>query len=151
MPVIHLQTFIEAPVETVFDMSRSVDLHKSSMKHHNEEAVAGVTKGLMKKGDTVTWQAKHLFRTRKLKVTITEMTSPTFFADEMLEGDFKMMRHEHYFHPQNKGTLMVDKFSFESPFGIMGKLVNAVFLKKYMTQLLLQRNSEIKRMAENHL
>jgi ligand-binding SRPBCC domain-containing protein len=151
MPVINLQTFINAPIEVVFDLSRSIDLHKSSMLHHKEEVVAGVTKGLMNVGETVTWQAKHLFVNRKLKVTITEMTMPTFFADEMLEGDFKKMRHEHFFETVADGTMMIDKFYFESPYGVLGKLVNRIFLKKYMTRLLFERNNEIKRIAENHL
>ena len=40
MPNIHLTTFIAAPVERVFDLSRNIDLHKESMTKHKEEAVA---------------------------------------------------------------------------------------------------------------
>jgi hypothetical protein len=47
--------------------------------------------------------------------------------------------------------MMIDKFYFESPYGVLGKLVNRIFLKKYMTRLLFERNNEIKRIAENHL
>lgn len=151
MPQIHLQTFINAPVEIVFDLSRSVDLHKASMQHHNEEIVDGIKEGLMNKGDAVTWKAKHLFRNRTLKVKLTELNSPAFFADEMLEGDFKMMRHEHFFKSVDDGTLMIDEFYFESPFGIIGKIVNALFLTAYMTRLLCERNAEIKRIAEGGL
>ena len=151
MALIRLQTFIKAPNQIVFDLSRSVDLHKLSMKHHKEEIIGGVRHGLMKKGDTVTWQAKHLFAIRKLKVTITELEAPRFFADEMVEGDFRVMRHQHHFKQVQNGTLMTDHFYFESPFGIVGKLVNAAFLKGYMTRLLLERNNEIKHVAETDL
>ncbi len=65
--------------------------------------------------------------------------SPVFFVDEMIKGDFKKMRHEHHFKPVESGTIMIDNFYFESPFGMLGKLVNAVFLKKYMTLLLLEK------------
>ena len=61
MPTIHLTTFIAAPVDVVFDLSRSVDIHKKSMQNHQEEAVAGTRFGLMEQEDTVTWKAKHLF------------------------------------------------------------------------------------------
>jgi hypothetical protein len=44
---------------------------------------------------------------------------------------------------------MIDKFYFSSPFGILGKLVNKLFLKTYMTRLLERRNSEIKKIAES--
>ena len=66
MPLIHLTTFIEAPVERVFDLSRNIQLHKESMKDHKEEAVAGTRFGLIGKNETVTWKAKHFFKTRIL-------------------------------------------------------------------------------------
>jgi ligand-binding SRPBCC domain-containing protein len=148
MPLIELETFIKAPQQIVFDLSRSVDLHKSSMLKHKEEVIDGVSSGLMNKGDTVTWQARHLFRNRKLKVKITEMQSPDFFADEMLEGDFKKMRHEHYFRKESNGTLMIDKFCFELPFGIVGNMIGMAYLTSYMRSLLIKRNVEIKKVAE---
>lgn len=151
MPLLYLETVINAPQQVVFDLSRSVDLHKASMTHHKEEIIAGVRKGLMNGGDTVTWRAKHLFLYRTLKVKLTECNPPIFFADEMLEGDFKTMRHEHFFKAMNGGTLMIDKFYFESPFGTVGKIFNALFLKGYMNRLLCERNKEVKRIAEGSL
>ena len=46
------------------------------------------------------------------------------------------------------GTLMQDIFVFESPLGVLGKLANWLFLKKYMTDLLIERNRVIKNTAE---
>lgn len=151
MPAIYLETYIQAPPQIVFDLSRSIDLHKASMNHHKEEVVAGRKEGLINKDETVTWKASHLFQVRKLKVKITDFDSPTFFADEMLEGDFRKMRHEHFFKPSGEETMMIDKFYFESPFGFVGKLFNQLFLTAYMKRLLLERNKEIKRIAETDL
>ena len=88
MPFIHLTTFIAAPPERVFDLSRHVSLHKQSMARNREEIIAGVRSGLMNKGDSVTWQAKHLFKKRILQVELTEMRRPEYFADEQVKGDF---------------------------------------------------------------
>ena len=44
---------------------------------------------------------------------------------------------------------MIDKFYFESPFGIIGKIVNVLFLTKYMKNLLKTRNQYLKIKAEN--
>ena len=119
MPTIHLTTFIGAPVERVFDLARSIDLHKQSMKKHNEEAVAGTRFGLIEKNETVTWKAKHLFKTRFLRSEITKMVKPQVFVDEQVEGDFKMLRHEYYFmiknspqHPRQIATLRCNWYSF---------------------------------------
>lgn len=148
MPKIHLTTVIHAPVEIVFDLSRSINLHEKSMAHTNEKAIAGTITGLINKGETVTWQAKHLFKVRILQTLISEMKPYSFFTDEMKKGDFKSMAHHHYFKPIANGTVMIDELFFESPYGVLGKLVNAVFLTKYMARLITQRNTIIKQYAE---
>lgn len=151
MPFIHLTTFIAAPRERIFDLSRSVDLHRSSMKHHGEKVVDGSMSGLMDLNDTVTWTAKHFFRQRRLKIKITQLQRPDFFVDEQQEGDFTMMKHEHYFKPIENGTIMIDQFHFETPYGFIGKMVNKFYLKTYMTRLLNERNRTIKEAAESNL
>ena len=105
MPTIHLTTFIAAPADIVFDLSRHIGLHKESMSAYKEEAVAGTRFGLIENDETVTWQARHLFKNRLLRVKITEMKRPDMFIDEQVQGDFKMMKHEHHFKPCDNGTL----------------------------------------------
>lgn len=151
MPTILLTTIIQASIEKVFDAARSIDLHQTSMQHTNEMAIDGVTSGLINEGETVTWQAKHLFATRKMTVKITAMQPYSFFKDEMLQGDFKLMQHEHYFKSIAEGTEMKDVFYFESPFGMIGKLVNYFLLRNYMKKLLLQRNVILKLQVEKSL
>jgi len=66
MPKIELKTEIKAEKEIVFDLSRSIDLHKISIEHTNEEAIAGRTSGLIGMNETVTWRAKHFGIYQKL-------------------------------------------------------------------------------------
>ena len=148
MPFIHLTTFIAAPIERVFDLSRSVDVHQQSMQPYNEVAIGGLRTGLMNEGDVVTWQARHLLKDRRLKVKMTELKRPYFFKDEMLEGDFKSLKHEHHFKPIENGTIMIDQFWYEVPYGKAGALFNFLFLNRYLQNLLLQRNEAIKQLAE---
>ena len=149
MPTIHLTTFIAAPAEVVFDLSRHIGLHKESMSHYKEEAVAGTRMGLIEKEETVTWRAKHFFKNRLLRVKITEMEKPLMFTDEQVQGDFKMMKHEHHFKPCENGTLLIDLFHFETPYGIIGKWFNSLILTNYLKKLLEQRNKIIKEVAES--
>ncbi len=149
MPTIHLTSFIAAPAEVVFDLSRHIGLHKESMAGHKEEAVAGTRFGLIGKEETVTWRARHLFKERLMRVKITEMKTGEMFIDEQVEGDFKMMKHEHYFKPCDNGTILIDLLHFETPYGIFGKWFNALYLTGYMKKLLDQRNKTIREYAEN--
>lgn len=148
MPLIHITSFIGAPIDRVFDLSRSINLHQISTIDTNEKAIDGVMSGLINKDETVTWQAKHLFKTRQFKSKIMEMEPPSFFIDEMQKGDFKSFRHEHHFKAAENGTIVIDLLNFETPYGVLGKFLNAVFLKSYVQKLLVKRNAVIKDYAE---
>jgi ligand-binding SRPBCC domain-containing protein len=118
------------------------------MSSHKEEAVAGTRFGLVQKEDTITWKARHLFKNRLLRVKISEMKNNEMFTDEQVQGDFKMMKHEHHFKPCANGTILIDLLHFESPYGMLGQWFNNLYLTRYMKKLLEQRNKAIKEFAE---
>lgn len=149
MPLIELTTVINAPIGRCFDLSRSIDLHKISTEHTDEEAIGGVTSGLIGLGETVTWRARHFGVKQDLTTEITEYSYPLCFVDEMTKGVFKSFRHEHNFTESNDLTIMLDLFDYQSPFGLIGKIVDRVILEKYMTSLLFKRNETIKDFAES--
>ncbi|NAS12229.1 SRPBCC family protein [Poritiphilus flavus] len=149
MPRIELKTKIRAKKEIVFDLARSIDLHKISTEHTDEQAVDGKTSGLIGAGEWVTWRAKHLGVYQNLTSRITEFKRPDFFADEMVKGAFKHFRHEHHFAEVDGKTLMTDFFDYTSPFGLLGVLADRLFLKNYMKGLLVKRNDTIKEFAES--
>ena len=150
MPIIYLETRIFAPIETVFDLARSVDIHKSSAAATNERVIEGKTSGLLEIGETVTWRAKHLGFYQNLTVEITQFEKPYMFVDTMLKGAFSSMKHLHKFEKENDGTKMTDIFEFESPLGAIGQLFNFLFLKSYMKRFLVTRNEILKTAAETY-
>jgi ligand-binding SRPBCC domain-containing protein len=148
MPTIHLTSFIAAPREIVFDLSRNISLHKISMEHTGEQAIAGTTSGLVNKDDTVTWKAKHLFKTRFFTSKITEMLPYEKFTDKMIKGDFTSFEHQHFFKSADNGTIIIDIINYETPYGWLGSLVNKFFLNSYLEKLIIHRNEVIKQYAE---
>ena len=76
------------------------------------------------------------------------MERPNFFEDEMVTGDFRSVRHEHHFKPVANGTIVIDKFYFETPYGAVGVVANKLFLKRYLEKLLKHRNNIVKDFAE---
>jgi ligand-binding SRPBCC domain-containing protein len=149
MPVIRIQTDINAPLELCFDLARSIDFHKVSMAHTGERATAGRISGLIENGETVTWSAVHLGIRQELESVITAMDRPTFFCDEMVKGAFKSFRHEHHFLYKDGKTQMRDIFTFQSPLGPIGWLANWLFLSAYMLRFLEHRNNVLKTCAES--
>ena len=148
MPTIRLETSIDASLEQCFDLSLSVDLHRHSVAHTHERPIAGVTSGVMKLGDTVTWEAVHFSIKQHLTSKITAYERPYRFTDEMIRGAFQEMTHIHEFVPQPPGTLMIDLFTFRAPLGILGRLAETLVLTRYMKGLLLTRNRYLKQVAE---
>lgn len=148
MPVITLITAIDAPVEKVFDLARSIDLHVESMSHTNEKPIGGRLSGLAEEGETVTWEARHFFKTRILTSKIVSVRAPHYFRDVMIEGDFKLLEHDHYFTSTGGGTQMKDVFHYEAPYGLLGRLAGKMFLTGYLRRLLKNRNRVLKAKAE---
>ena len=145
---IRLETRIRAPIERVFDLSRSIDAHLASASRTKERAVAGRTSGLIGLGETVTWSAVHLGVRQKLTVEIVAFERPHSFSDKMISGAFKSMVHHHTFKAVDNHTIMSDEFDFEAPFGVIGRIVENLLLADYMRRFLEQRNREIKTLAE---
>lgn len=141
MPVIRLETVIPAPPEACFELSLSVDAHTASMGPSRERAVAGVTRGVLRLGDTVTWQGSHFGLPFRLTSRITEYDPPRRFVDEQVRGPFARWHHEHLFEKCADGTRMIDVASYASPAGPLGRLVDRILLERYMTRLLVQRNA----------
>ena len=101
MALIRLETYINAPIERCFDLSLNVDLHRHSVAQTHERPVAGVTSGMMKLGDTVTWEAVHFGIKQHLTSQITAYERPYRFTDEMLKGAFHDITHLHEFVPSH--------------------------------------------------
>jgi len=149
VPIIHINTSIAASPVVVFDLSRSIDLHLISTAQTDEEAVAGKTSGLIGMGEWVTWRARHFGCTQELTSRITAFNRPHSFVDEMEKGAFERFSHTHTFDLQADGTtIMTDLFDYTSPLGLLGRLADFLFLKKYMRGLLEKRNAIIKECAE---
>ncbi|SFP61493.1 SRPBCC family protein [Parafilimonas terrae] len=148
MPVVNLQTRVNAPIEICFDLSRSINLHTISTAQTKEKAIAGRTSGLIELSETVTWQATHFGIKQKLTSKITAYERPFHFRDEQVKGAFKYIKHDHYFIQDDGFVIMKDVFEFGSPLGLLGKLADKFVLTKYLTGFLLRRNNLIKEYAE---
>ena len=148
MPIIELAIEIGAPIERVFDLSRSIDLHVETTSHTQEKAVGGVTTGLIELDQEVTWQAWHFGVCQELTSRITAFARPHHFRDSMTRGAFRRIDHDHFFEQHNETTVMRDWFDFESPLGVLGRFADALFLSRYMEGLLLKRSKAIKIVAE---
>ncbi|HEU0054587.1 MAG TPA: SRPBCC family protein [Longimicrobium sp.] len=150
MVTIEMETVIAAPVERVFDLARSIDLHTRSTGNSGERAIAGRTSGLIGLDETVTWSARHLGVRQRHTSRISAYDRPRHFADVMVRGTFAWMEHDHWFDAlPGGGTRLRDSMRFAAPLGVLGRIAEAVLLRRYMTAFLRERNAVLKRVAES--
>ena len=77
---------------------------------------------------------------------ITGYEPPFHFTDVQAKGPYRVWRHTHSFQPSVQGTIMRDRVEYALPFGPLGRLVHALFVRRQ-----LQRIFEYRRQAMSRL
>jgi ligand-binding SRPBCC domain-containing protein len=133
----------ETPIDasSLFDLSLDIDAHVASMSNSGERAVAGVTRGRIGLGETVTWRARHFGIWFTMTSRVTELERPLRFVDEQVSGPFKVFVHEHRFEPNQGGSRMTDTVTVASP--VFGRIAERLVLVPYLRRLLVQRNRHL--------
>ena len=70
---------------------------------------------------------------------ITALDFPGSFTDEQIRGPFKSFRHVHEFEATATGSIMTDRVEFTAPFGVLGRLVEDLVLRRYLQRLITNR------------
>ncbi|WP_262927594.1 SRPBCC family protein [Microbacterium sp. NIBRBAC000506063] len=118
------------------------------MARHAERMVHGPEGDTFTEGSTVTWSARHFGIRFRLTSVVFDLDPPHRFCDRQLRGPFGAFFHEHVFRPLPEGTLMRDTIVFRSPLGPLGRLVDRLFLLRYMRRLITERNETLTRELE---
>lgn len=66
---------------------------------------------------------------------ISEVQPPFGFRDLALKSPLKKWSHHHQFLEHPNGTLIRDTVSYELPFGVLGRLVNRLFVSRDIDRL----------------
>jgi ligand-binding SRPBCC domain-containing protein len=66
---------------------------------------------------------------------ITHVSDGKFFVDEQRFGPYQMWHHEHHFQAINNGVMMTDRVSYKLPFGFLGRIAHALFVRKQLKQI----------------
>ena len=71
----------------------------------------------------------------KWKTRITSVIPNKSFTDFQEKGPYRLWNHHHEFIPNEKGVLMIDKVDYELPFGLLGNIAHALFVKKKLEKI----------------
>lgn len=107
------------------------------------------SKGLYE-GQIITYKVSPLLKLPLGWVTeITKVVRHKQFVDEQRKGPYKLWHHEHVFKQQDDGVLMTDTVTYELPFGVLGELAHAIFVKKQLQGIFDYRTIKIEELFNN--
>ena len=142
---LHREQFIPADTELVWgyfaDPKNLDDITPPDM---NFQVVAGGDT-CMYEGQIIEYRVEFLRGLRSLWLTeIAHVREGSYFVDEQRIGPYRFWYHEHLFAPHDGGVVMTDHVSYAAPFGFLGDMVHALWIKHRLAYIFDYRREKIK-------
>jgi len=77
------------------------------------------------------------------RTLISDYNPPHYFTDEQLKGPYSFWHHRHEFLSIAEGTLIRDTVTYALPFGVIGRVAHALFVKRQLQKIFDFRTSAI--------
>tara|TARA_B100001540_G_C15351853_1_gene437248 strand:- start:46 stop:507 length:462 start_codon:yes stop_codon:yes gene_type:complete len=97
----------------------------------------------MKEGQLIDYTIKLFKKEIRWRTLITEYDYPKKFVDQQLKGPYSMWHHTHKFTDCGDSVHMIDEVSYSVPFGVLGRFVNFLFIKKDLQEIFDYRRDVI--------
>ena len=75
---------------------------------------------------------------------ITHVKHNEYFVDEQRFGPYSLWHHKHFIKEIKGGIEMEDIVDYKIPFGILGQIAHALFVKKKLKKIFKYRENKLK-------
>jgi len=82
------------------------------------------------------------------KVRITEYDAPHRFVDEQIRGPFRIWKQIREFKVVKGGTELTDTVEYALPFGFLGSIAHAIFVRRQIASMFAFRQQRTKELLE---
>ena len=93
----------------------------------------------MKEGQLIDYSIKLLGKKIRWRTMITEYIPKVKFVDQQLKGPYSMWHHTHEFKDVDGKVEMTDEIYYVMPFGVLGRLVNLLFVRRDLNNIFKHR------------
>ena len=134
---IRKEQFLNAKMEDVWDFVTSpYNLKKITPDYMNFVIKSKNMNEKIYPGMIICYKVSPILKIPTTWVTeITHVKKNEFFVDEQRVGPYKIWHHQHLFREEKNGVLMTDIVSYKLPFGIIGRLLNLLFIKNKLNHI----------------
>jgi ligand-binding SRPBCC domain-containing protein len=133
--------FIPATVDTVWDFFATPDnLNHLTPPEVNFEKLLMTGGNNMYPGQLIAYKLSPFpFLRVRWTTEITQVVPKKYFIDDQRFGPFALWHHQHFFTEKNGGCEMIDEVSYAVPFGVLGRLVNALMVENQVKKIFQYR------------
>ncbi|NJC97221.1 MAG: cell division inhibitor [Anaerolineales bacterium] len=141
---LHREQSIPAPVEKVWAyFCDPRNLNALTPPNMNFEILQGGD-AAMYEGQIIEYRVEFLRGVRSLWLTeIAHVREGAYFVDEQRMGPYRFWYHEHFFEQEPGATRMMDQVTYAIPFGMLGDLLNAVWISRRLENIFNYRMQKI--------
>ncbi len=149
MHILKSKVILKASIEEVWDFfSSPANLKKITPPAMGFNIITGGD-GKMYPGQIISYKVKPVAGIPLTWVTeITHVEPLKFFVDEQRFGPYSMWHHEHHFREVEQGVEMTDIVTYVLPFGFMGRIAHALFVKNKVQQIFEYRSKVMNQFFE---
>lgn len=142
---------IPASIETVWTfMASPKNLKQITPDYMGFDIISGNGDEPMYEGMILAYKVSPLLGIETTWVTeITHVRDLHYFVDEQRVGPYKLWHHQHLLQEHEGGTLMHDIVTYNPPFGILGKVANALFIRRKLNEIFDYRTKAVEEMFGN--
>jgi ligand-binding SRPBCC domain-containing protein len=139
--------FIPASIDEVWDfISSPNNLKEITPKHMGFDIISENLPDKMYPGMIISYKVRPLLGIPMTWVTeITQVEEKKYFVDEQRIGPYSMWHHEHFIEQKDNGMLMKDIVTYKPPFGFLGRIANAFFIRKQLEGIFAYREVALKK------
>ncbi len=98
----------------------------------------------MYEGMIITYKITPILGIKMNRMTeITHVSDKVYFVDEQKFGPYALWHHEHHFKAIEGGVHMTDILHYAIPYGVFGRLANAMFVGKQVNEIFTYREKAV--------
>ncbi len=140
------QQFIPASLDEVWNfISSPQNLKEVTPKYMGFEVTSENLPKMMYPGMIISYRVKPLLGIPLTWVTeITQVVDKHFFVDEQRIGPYSLWHHQHIIDQVEGGVMMTDIVSYKPPLGVLGRIANALIIRRQLEEIFNYRKKVLK-------
>jgi uncharacterized protein (TIGR01777 family) len=142
--VLAQRTVVDAPMETVFPFFAAAENLAVITPPTLSFEIATPTPIDMRPKQVIDYTIRIAGVPQKWRTVIERWEPGVAFVDSQARGPYKLWWHVHAFKAQGNATVMEDRVYYTPPFGVLGRIAHAIFIRAMLRSIFTHRTRAIR-------